>query len=93
VIALGRFNAADSFQAESGANIMILIDPKTNHIFAESESLTLALASAGLLLNVACVVNMEDSALVKLIGGAQLWFVNRCACVHPSCGLHHQVVA
>jgi len=72
---------------------MILINPKTNHIFAESESLTLALASAGLLLNVACVVNMEDSALVKLIGGAQLWFVNRCACAYPSCGLHHQVVA
>jgi hypothetical protein len=77
----------------SGANAMILIDPKTNHIFAESESLTQALASAGLLLNVACVVNMEDSALVKLIGGAQLWFVNRCTCVHFACGLHHQVIA
>lgn len=72
---------------------MILINPKTNHIFAESESLTQALASAGLLLNVGCVVNMEDSSLVKLIDGAQLWFVNRCACTHPNCGLHHQAVA
>ena len=73
--------------------MMVLINPKTNYIFSESESLTPALASAGLLLNVDCVVNMEDSSLVKLIDGAQLWFVNRCACTHPHCGLHHQAVA